>query len=711
MPPKIMKSQAESGRVVVAVDFGATNSAVAWTFVPTGTPPETIDPRSVRTIRSYPSGIVAHKDDPMRYEVPTQLLYPQGWAFRSLDELKATPPPPDNGVYGHGESHMNEGLQVLWGYQVLEETMQVTSYSDDGDILMYGFKGFIDCPMDREPPDHRVTHNLEYLNHNNPSRNNIGFHEMLLLVTIDFLTRLLRHTKRLIMEERLTITSSEIVICVPVIWSQRALRDMQTCMSIAAKLAGFWGVEHEDDCVAATFIVSEPEAGATWLLAHGSVVGRGIGFTIVDAGGATCDAITYMVTRETPVRLERQPNPHSGSRLMGSHASRGNRFGSKALNEGFYGLLYDLLREHTYLEESGVTVAGITRKLVDHDFDKFKKPSWSPYGEDYDWHLEVVGIRCDPGDPNNRRDFSVRRPKPNRVTIRAKQVNDIFLHVCGQVAEVMRDQLVKSLKSGVRSEKVVLMGGFAESRFLCWHLETCLAEINAEYGLEAEIYRPALDGRPLLDAVAAGGVLRALNKKNGPERISKSSYGHGVYEVYDPHAHLGQETVPAHHNGNTYVKTIRWLSKLVCVHLAKKQNQVMPPTFEVVEERMHTFAFNEYGKRNTGPFICSDEVWVSDTAYLDHHSVTHKHNKGAEMVGIINTDVTEWNRRDMGCMNPFKYVRATRGKKRIRAHWEFHYQLVFVIDGLNMRCFQRYNGIVLGELKIGCAPSLPSGAN
>ncbi|KAF4988537.1 hypothetical protein FGRMN_9720 [Fusarium graminum] len=629
------------GKVVVSVDFGATNSAVAWAFVPQGTPSETIDPRSVRTISSYPSGIVTSKYDPMRLEVPTQLLYPEGWAFRSLDELRAAPP--DDEGHGHGNSHMNEGLQLLWGYQVLEETMQVTSHSDDGDTLMYGFKALMDWPMDREPPPNfHVTRKLEYLSHKNPSGKKIAFNEMLLLVTIDFLTQLLKHARRLIMEERLNITSSEIIICVPVIWSQRALRDIQTCMSIAAKLAGFPGVKHEDDCIATAFIVSEPEAAATWLLAHGSTIRRGDIFTILDAGGATCDALSYIVTRETPVRLERQPNPHSG-----------NRYGSKALNEGFHRLLSDLLREHTYLEKNGVTVAGITRKLVDHDFDKFKKPSWSPYGEEYDWHLEVMDIKFDPGDPNAGRDNN-RKPKKNRVTIRA-------------------------------------------------HLEASLAKINAEHGLKAEIYRPELEGRSLMDAVAAGGVLRALNKKNGPARISRSSYGHGLYEVYDPHVHPGQETVLAHHNANIYVKTIRWVSRL---------NNVMPATFEAVEERMHTYAFSTGRKKNTGPFICSDEVWVSDTAYLDHHSVTDKHNEDAEVLGIINTDITGLFRPDLEEQNPFTYRKpTTQGKKRINAHWEFHYQLVFVIDGLNMRCFQRYNGIVLGELKIGCAPSLPSGAN
>jgi hypothetical protein len=92
--------------------------------------------------------------------------------------------------------------------------------------------------------------------------------------------------------------------------------------------------------------------------------------------------------------------------------------GSKALNEGVHGLVYNLLKDHTYLERDGVTIAGITRKLIDHDFDKMKKPSWSAYGENYDWRPEVLGIRFDPGDPNAGKENN-RRPAKNRLTIRA----------------------------------------------------------------------------------------------------------------------------------------------------------------------------------------------------------------------------------------------------------------------------------------------------
>lgn len=55
----------------------------------------------------------------------------------------------------------------------------------------------------------------------------------------------------------------------------------------------------------------------------------------------------------------------------------------------------------------------------------------------------------------------------------------------------------------------------------------------------------------------------------------------------------------------------------------------MPATFEKVEVRIHTFPYrNKDRTMNKGPFLCTDEVYVSDSAHLDHLSVTDEHNEG-----------------------------------------------------------------------------------
>jgi hypothetical protein len=64
-------------------------------------------------------------------------------------------------------------------------------------------------------------------------------------------------------------------------------------------------------------------------------------------------------------------------------------------------------------------------------------------------------------------------------------------------------------------------------------------------------------------AVSSGAVLRALNKKDGPERISRSSYGFLCTEEHEPDvfpAHRGIRPFSEPLDGRKYLKyTIFWL--------------------------------------------------------------------------------------------------------------------------------------------------------
>lgn len=75
--------------------------------------------------------------------------------------------------------------------------------------------------------------------------------------------------------------------------------------------------------------------------------------------------------------------------------------------------------------------------------------------------------------------------------------------------------------------------------------------------------------------MSSGAVLRALNKRDGPKRISRSSYGFLCTEEHEPDefpAHRGIRPFSEPLDGRKYVKyTIFWLinkvSVLVCVRL------------------------------------------------------------------------------------------------------------------------------------------------
>lgn len=63
--------------------------------------------------------------------------------------------------------------------------------------------------------------------------------------------------------------------------------------------------------------------------------------------------------------------------------------------------------------------------------------------------------------------------------------------------------------------------------------------------------------------MAVGAVLRALDKENGPQRITKSSYGFLRTEPYEPlmwKAHAETKPTIDQNDGEKYVvKTIYWL--------------------------------------------------------------------------------------------------------------------------------------------------------
>lgn len=75
----------------------------------------------------------------------------------------------------------------------------------------------------------------------------------------------------------------------------------------------------------------------------------------------------------------------------------------------------------------------------------------------------------------------------------------------------------------------------------------------------------------IINAVASGAVLRALNKTNGPERVARSSYGIMRSEPFGHYdEHRGLKPSYDHHDGMAYIKqTIDWVLKLVSLFLHK----------------------------------------------------------------------------------------------------------------------------------------------
>ncbi|KAK2685516.1 hypothetical protein QWA68_015206 [Fusarium oxysporum] len=679
-------------KLVMAVDFGETNSSVSHTLVHEGLLSESVTTLSPTTVSNYVSGMMTCRGSSMHLEVPTLLRYPVDWVFQPLDELKVEQP----GAIRH-DNH-----QIRWGLEVQQDMSRVMSHSDNNQMLLHGFKNLMSQSDNHQMQNARLIETLRRLSQKRSCPSEIPIREMLLLVIIDYLTKLLAHAKYEIVGSK-SISTTEMVICVPVFWNQQALRDMQTCVSIAMKRVDFPGVKFSGDCMENIFMISEPEAAATRLLAGPSVIKEGDVFTILDAGGGTCDALTYVVTQGLPLRLSRQVVHHSGDSC-----------GSNALNDAFRQLLRTLLAGHDYLSQDGATLEGYICKLAVHDFEHLIKAGWVVSEHSKDYSLEVIGLKFDAGDPNQAENPRLRQP--NQLTIRSEHLNEIYTKVCEKVSAIMEQQLHAAAQSGLK--KVILTGGFGESIPLRTHLRQSLESFNAANNCNVELYLFDTHNRmTAIDAVSLGGVLRALDKSNGPTRVARSSYGVRCDEPYFHELHAGQPTIPGFQNSNEhYVEAIEWISK---------KGDDIAPLFQKSATRYQTFPYwNADGTVNHGPFICQEEIWVSDEAYLDCRSFRDDHNKGmapetwpsqpqltkldAQRIGVIVTDVTHLRPR---FLRKTAQARGPRGRYRRYWYWKFPYELVLIIDGLNMKCVQVFNGQVIGEMKVGIAPGFTPGAN
>jgi len=140
-------------------------------------------------------------------------------------------------------------------------------------------------------------------------------------------------------------------------------------------------------------------------------------------------------------------------------------------------------------------------------------------------------------------------------------------------------------------------------------------------------------------AVSLGAVLRALEKEDGPARITQSSYGFLRTEPHEPdnfQAHKEVRPTIDKVDGGKYVRhTIDWLVKKVSclcmfgrydclanIHVPTLQGDILPSYKEFHITVIHTFPL---GAKH---FKCEEVLYVSDTSTESHYRVTHPKNKG-----------------------------------------------------------------------------------
>ncbi|KAH7310909.1 hypothetical protein B0I35DRAFT_397312 [Stachybotrys elegans] len=675
----------EPKRLIIGIDFGTTYSAVSYVAVPEQISPETIDPNSIRSIQNYPESWNFSSRDQVLMEVPTEVIYPlnqqsrrremQEIEFRNSgsdivpdDDSEMDLHDPDCGIKSQQIPQRDEDDDTImstddsksfrWGYEVHELWSLPSTHSDTSYAPLARFK----LLLDESPMTLSIRDNVKTLLHK--SRIRKPEH-----VIADFLTCLLKHTQSELLKEGFDSTwRKEVVLSVPAIWTQKACREMQTCLAMAMNNAQFHGVDVQNNHIENLFIVSEPEAAAEHILTAHDVLKRGDVFVLLDAGGGTVDANTYEISKKEPLRLSKEVV-----------AIDGGLYGSSYLNQSFREYLHDLLADETYLEQGSETINGIIERIILDHFEYRLKRTYDCYAARGYKHFAVSGLR----------DNSTKNFKKGCI----RKINEIFLDRLRGIASIMENQLVAAMSLGHKVEMVVLIGGFAASISLKKFLKKRLDQFNRQHDCCVTLMTPPLEST--MNAVASGAVLRALNKTQGPQRIARSSYGVLRAEPFGDHgAHEGLTPSYDKLDGQPYImNTIDWVLKLG--HSVPSVWQCQPFLCS------HTFA------KNSRHFICREVLYVSDTSTESHYRLSHPKNKGAEMVGEIVVDFTFL--REQGLVRLTGPTMNRAGKKVGSWHYRVNFTMVIRVVDRDLECYAIHNNQVKKKCRINIASGFRPG--
>jgi hypothetical protein len=264
-------------RLVIAIDFGTIYSAVSYVSIPQGCPSESVYLSSIKSIGNFPDTQAISSDDQM--VVPTEVIYPLNRHFRDQDDILNSGEDNAEHIGVNSTGGINIGHrplqeisrdtfmleddisdQFLWGYQVRKAWTIPSTHQDLRNQPLARFKLLLD-----DSP--RTAAIRADLNTTLSALKRRRIVKKPLHVIADFLTDLLKHTQKELHREGFDQNyPREIVLCVPAIWTQKACRDMQGCLTEAMGRARFPGVDVQSNSIENLFIVSEPEAAAAYVI-------------------------------------------------------------------------------------------------------------------------------------------------------------------------------------------------------------------------------------------------------------------------------------------------------------------------------------------------------------------------------------------------------------------------------------------------------------
>ena len=274
----------------------------------------------------------------------------------------------------------------------------------------------------------------------------------------DYLTNLVQHVRisigRQLGQLVLQRTSVDWTITVPAIWTEAAKERTRNCAIAAGMRPNLR-------------MISEPEAAAVFVLSE--VIPHNLEiddiFVVCDAGGGTCDLISYKILGLKPTLVVSEAAPGSGGLC-----------GSSYLNRIFKKHMQDTFGDLPGWDEE-------TLETALQRWDEFIKRRFAGL-DDGDFIVPVLGLA----------DNSQLNIRKNKFRMTALEVAKIFDPVVNEVIGLVREQIrttntIPATKSGTHGsasssfsnpavKAVLLVGGFGANQYLRDSLEKALHGIE-----------------------------------------------------------------------------------------------------------------------------------------------------------------------------------------------------------------------------------------
>ncbi|GFF96078.1 hypothetical protein IFM47457_10691 [Aspergillus lentulus] len=591
------------------------------------------------------SYITFDPDEPPEDVHPREVRCVANWPQANQFVNAASPFVPSESWYRGGE--------FLWGHEV-QHTLRNLSDNDDAESM--------DCII--QLPKLLLDDDGESIDNDRLSQPRKALHKAGRTARDairDYLMKVFKHTHgQLLNYEGFNNTwEVELVLCVPSKWSTYAHLTMQEILLEVVEKTDMKGREFS------IFILDEPEAAVTFALCHEYIrknIKEGSNFIVCDAGGGTVDAITYKVRQEDPFRADEIAIP------------AGKDCGSSYINQAF---IEETRERLAHIIEMGREPSYSKEAILQHDlfrnFEHELKRIYDPdvWEEDERRSFRVFGLREDPTRNFGNGMFFVTK----------EQMDNYYRRSLEGTVDLIMEQLEQL--NGQEVKVILLLGGFSGSPAL----KRCL---NNTFGRDLKVIHLDQD-IDMTTAVSRGGVLRALNKENGPRRKLRLNLGVCLSEPYDERfpGHLAAHWFNNHLNKKKYVKD--------CMDWVIRKDRVVSQG-ESAEICMHrTF---ELGQE----MAAYETIYFSDQRVFQHYRIDNPKNRGHRKAGVVKASLDALRRRNM---------LEEKINEDGDVYYEVHYSIKLEVDGRNVKATIHCppGQEVQGEAQICIAAAFSPGTN